>query len=70
MMTRFATLNFQGSAATWLQTVERRGRITDWQKLYDLVFLVFAKYDKDQYQTQLCQLESLKQTGSEAEYQH
>jgi hypothetical protein len=70
MMTRFATLNFQGSVATWLQTVERSGWITDWQKLYDLVFLVFTKYDKDQYHTQLCQLESLKQIGSMAEYQH
>jgi uncharacterized protein YihD (DUF1040 family) len=65
MKTRFALLNFQGSAATWLQTIERRGRITDWQKLCDLVF---AKYD--QYRTQLHQLENLKQTRSVAEYQH
>jgi len=31
MKTRFASLNFKGAAATWLQTVERRGRIGDWQ---------------------------------------
>ncbi|XP_066361406.1 uncharacterized protein [Miscanthus floridulus] len=65
LMTRFATLSFQGSAATWLQTVERRGRVTDWDKLCELVF---AKFDKDQYQNHLQQLESLKQTGSVQEY--
>jgi hypothetical protein len=65
MKTRFAILNFKGAAATWLQMVERRGRITDWSQLCELVF---AKYDKDQYQQQLRQLEMLKQTGSVAEY--
>jgi len=29
LKTRFAALNFQGAAATWLQTVQRRGRVTD-----------------------------------------
>jgi hypothetical protein len=33
MKTRFAILNFKGAAASWLQMVERRGRITDWAKL-------------------------------------
>jgi hypothetical protein len=47
MNTRFASLNFKGSAATWLQTVERRGRIGDWSKLCELVMV---KYDKDQYE--------------------
>lgn len=61
MKTRFAALNFQGAAAAWLQTVQHRGRITDWDKMCELVF---AKFDKDQYQNQLCQLESLKQSGS------
>lgn len=50
LKTRFAALNFQGAAATWLQTVQRRGRITDWDKLCELVF---AKFDKDQYSIQL-----------------
>lgn len=66
MMTRFAALNFQGSAVTWLQTVQRRGRVTDWQQLCDLVF---ERFDKDQYKTQLKQLETLHQTGTVAEYQ-
>jgi len=65
MKTRFAILNFKGAAVTWLQMIERRGRITDWTKLCELVFL---KYDKDQYQQQLRQLEMLKQTTSVAEY--
>ncbi|CAD6334713.1 unnamed protein product [Miscanthus lutarioriparius] len=65
MKTRYAALNFKGAAATWLQMIERRGRITDWSKLCDLVF---DKYDKDQYQQQLRQLEMLKQTSSVAEY--
>jgi hypothetical protein len=66
MRTRFAALNFQGSAATWLRTVERRGRITNWDWLCELVF---NKYDKDQYQTQLRQLEMLQQIGTVTEYQ-
>jgi hypothetical protein len=33
MKTRFASLNFKGSAATWLQTVKHRGWIGDWSKL-------------------------------------
>jgi hypothetical protein len=66
MRTRWATLNFQGAAAVWLQSVEQYGRITDWDKLCELVF---AKYDKHQYQKQLRQLESLRQTGSVTDYQ-
>lgn len=66
MKTQFAILNFEGAVVTWLQTVERQGRITDWDKLCELVF---SKYDKDQYQKHLNQLESLKQTGLVTEYQ-
>jgi hypothetical protein len=39
--------------------------VTDWEQLCELVF---AKFDKDQYQNQLRQLESLKQTGSVQAY--
>lgn len=66
MKTRFAALNFVGAAALWLQSVERRGRITDWEKFYQLGF---QKYDRDQYKNQLRQLDSLQQTGTVAEYQ-
>jgi dsDNA-specific endonuclease/ATPase MutS2 len=49
-----------------LQTVERRGRIADWDKLCELVM---AKFDKDQYQILLRQLDMLKQTAYVQEYQ-
>lgn len=52
LKTRFAALNFQGTAAIWLQTVEHQGRIGDWNQLCDLVF---ERFDKDQYQIQLKQ---------------
>ena len=60
LKTRFAALNFIAPASTWLQTMERRGRIIDWAKLCELVF---AKYDKDQQALMLRHLEALKQTS-------
>ena len=38
MKTRFAALNFQLVAKTWLQTIERRGRINDWEQFFAKVF--------------------------------
>jgi len=61
MKTRFAALNFKGAAATWLQTFERRGRVLDWE---EFCLAVLERFDRDQYQTQLRQLNSLRQTGS------
>lgn len=49
-----------------MQTVEHCGQIADWSKLYELMM---AKYDKDQYQILLRQMDSLKQTSSLLEYQ-
>ncbi|WVZ61926.1 hypothetical protein U9M48_011733 [Paspalum notatum var. saurae] len=66
LKTRFAALNFLGAAATWLQTIERKERILDWDHFCSLVF---TRFDKNQYQLQLRQLDSLKQTGSAQEYQ-
>lgn len=65
LKTRFATLNFQGVAKTWLQTIERRGRINDWEQF---CAKVFERFDKDQYPKQLKQLDALKQTSSVEEY--
>ncbi|WVZ96404.1 hypothetical protein U9M48_042044, partial [Paspalum notatum var. saurae] len=65
LKTRFAALNFSGAAATWLQTVEHKGRVHDWDLLCKLVF---SRFDRDQYQLQLRQLDSLRQSGSVAEY--
>ena len=47
LKTRFAALNFDGPAATWLQTLERKGRVLDWD---EFCAVVFARFDKDQYQ--------------------
>jgi hypothetical protein len=65
LKTRFAALNFKGAAATWLQTFERRGRVTDWDTFCSTVF---DHFDKNQYQLQLRQLDALKQTGLVSEY--
>lgn len=62
----FNALNFKGAVVTWLQTMECRGRITDWKQLCDMVM---KKYDKDQYQILLRHLDALKQTASVKEYQ-
>lgn len=37
LKTWFAALNFQGSESTWLQMVQQKGRITDWDTLCELV---------------------------------
>jgi hypothetical protein len=66
LKTHFTALNFTGAAAIWLQTVQKQGRVTDWDSL---CALVFAKFDKDQYQTQLRHLEALKQIDTVSEYQ-
>jgi hypothetical protein len=62
---RFAALNFTDTAAAWLQTVELRGRITSWDVLHEAVC---ARFDRDQYQLHMKQLDNLKQTSSVAEY--
>jgi len=62
---RFAALNFSGAAASWLQTAERRGRESDWDRFCQAVF---DRFDRDQSQTQLRQLDNLRQQGSVTEY--
>jgi len=66
MKTRFATLNFIGSAALWLQTAQLRGRFQNWEAMHTAVC---AHFDKDQYPLHMKQLENLRQTGSVADYQ-
>ena len=43
---RFAALNFEDTAASWLQTVELRGRISTWEALHTAVC---ERFDRDQY---------------------
>lgn len=66
LKTRFAALNFYGVAKTWLQTVQRIGRVLDWDKLCELVM---NHFDKDQYQLLLKRFDALKQTRSVEDYQ-
>lgn len=66
LKTRFAALNFKGAAASWLQTVQKRGRILDWEVLSPMGL---AKFDRYQYPLMLTQFEQLKQTGSVVDYQ-
>ncbi|PAN08131.1 hypothetical protein PAHAL_1G390000 [Panicum hallii] len=47
LKTRFAALNFKGAAALWSLTIERRGRVLDWDTFCSAVF---ERFDKDQYQ--------------------
>lgn len=65
MKPRFAALNFVGQVATWLQTIQLRGRLRTWLELHTAVC---AHFDRDQYPLQMKQLESLKQIGSVADY--
>ncbi|CAN6252343.1 unnamed protein product [Urochloa humidicola] len=62
---RFAALNFEKTAEAWLQTTELRGRFTTWEALHTAVC---QRFDKDQYQLHMKQLDNLKQTASVAEY--
>ena len=41
---RFATLNFDGVAASWLQTYELRGQVSSWEDLHKAVC---ERFDKD-----------------------
>jgi len=61
----FVALNFEGVAATWLQTVELRGRMPSWEALHQVVCI---RFDRDQYQIHMKHLDTLKQTGFVADY--
>lgn len=65
LKTRFASLNFEGPAATWLQSAELRGRFQSWPAMYEAVF---SHFDRDQYPLTMKQLDALKQSGSVQEY--
>jgi hypothetical protein len=62
---RFAALNFYGPAEAWLQTYELRDRVSSWEMLHAVVC---DRFDKDQYQLHMKQLDNLKQTTCVADY--
>jgi hypothetical protein len=62
---RFAALNFKGAAAAWLQTFELQGRVDTWEQVYTAVC---DRFDRNQYQLVMRQLDNLRQTSSVQEY--
>ena len=65
LKTRFAALNFSGAAASWLHSVECKGRVTEWE---EFCTLVCERFDRNQYQDHMKNLDSLRQLGSVDEY--
>ena len=65
LKTRFAALNFTDAAASCLHSIECQGRITEWE---ELCMLVCERFDRNQYQIHMRNLDSLKQTGLVDEY--
>lgn len=54
---RFASLNFEGAAATWLQSVQLRGRFQTWSAM---ATAVCAHFDRNQYPMSMKQIDTLK----------
>ncbi|CAD6242088.1 unnamed protein product [Miscanthus lutarioriparius] len=66
MTIKFGMLAVESSDFPHLARATRRGRIAEWERLYELVM---AKFDKDQYKVLLRQFNALKQIASVLEYQ-
>lgn len=65
LRTRYASLNFKGTAALWLRNVEAKGRLEEWG---EMCRLVHEKFGKNKYVHYRRQLRKLKQTDSVSEY--
>jgi hypothetical protein len=65
LRTRYATLNFSGRVALWLEMIEVSGSIEEWTTLCRLVF---QRWDRDQHHTFMHQILALNQTRYVAEY--
>lgn len=64
LRTRYASLNFKGTAALWLRNVESKGKLEEWGEMCRMVHEKFGKNKYVQYRRQLRQL---KQLGSVSE---
>lgn len=60
LRTRYASLNFRGTAALWLRNVESKGKLEDWGEMCRLVHEKFVKNKYVQYHRQLRQLKQLR----------
>lgn len=65
LRTRYASLNFKGTAALWLRNVQAKGRVENWDELCNLVH---EKFGKNKYTHYRRQLRQLKQVDSVAIY--
>jgi hypothetical protein len=65
LRTRYASLNFRGTAALWLRNVQAKGRIEDWG---EMCRLVHDKFGKNKYMQYRRQMRALRQIGTVAEY--
>jgi hypothetical protein len=62
---KLATVNFSGTAAFWMQTVELNVRKCSWDHLCQLVV---DRFDRDQFNHFIRQFFHVKQTASVTEY--
>ena len=63
--TRYASLNFKGTAALWLRNVQAKGRVESWE---EMCHLVHENFGKNKYAHYRRQLRLLKQTEYVAIY--
>jgi hypothetical protein len=61
----FATINFSGNAALWLQTYEAQHSVESWP---DLCVAVEAKFIRDLYRNYMRELLAIRQTKTVVEY--
>lgn len=59
LRTRYATLNFRGTAALWLRNVQAKRRLDDWG---EMCRLVHEKFGKKKYMHYRRQMRALRQT--------
>uniref|UniRef100_A0A453JI28 Retrotransposon gag domain-containing protein n=1 Tax=Aegilops tauschii subsp. strangulata TaxID=200361 RepID=A0A453JI28_AEGTS len=60
-----ATLNFSGSAAVWLQSIQKRLAEFDWEAF---TALLCTRFGRDRHQTLIRQFYTVRQTSSVAHY--
>jgi hypothetical protein len=53
LKTRYASLNFKGTAARWLRNVQAKGEIEEWGEMCHLVHEKFGKNKYMHYRRQL-----------------
>jgi hypothetical protein len=58
-------MHFEGSAARWLQSIERRISSLTWAEFYSLLY---DRFDRDQHEALIRQLFHIRQVGSIADY--